>query len=290
MNNWGLKSSNNGKDVFFLDGNNFNPDLSFSSKYKNLRIAKSGDGSFTTGSSSTVAHGLGYPSAYIIYTSTDNIKFSLYGYRSYIDSTNLVIEADNPSVVNTYKPIDDNDYGNESGAGYGNTYAKIGHDSGFGGDWNGALRFRNVNETSSVTSAELGFYIYSRTGGSVSVSTHGINEDNTSDFSGSPFGRSQTTAVINNNCDSGISSGGFWAFDVTNIFTEITGRPGWSSGNNMGFLLRNNGTTGNNYIIDDSRFLSENNSYLKITTTSAPQTIYYKYVIFTNKIDSTKSL
>lgn len=287
MGNWGIKVSKPGFSVTSLDANNENPNLLFTSKYDGLKIALTGSGTFNRGSTATIAHGLGEPKAFIVYLSLDGINYYAYDGRSYIDSTNLVIQKDRETIINDYYPINANDQGTESSsAGYFSGFAKVGFDTSFGDSWKGAFRFRNVTETSSIQSADLRFYISSRTGGTVQVRTWGIDEDNASDFAENPFGRSKTSAVITNSNDGGISAGGYWGYDVTSIFQEITGRGGWSSGNSMGFLIENNGTTGNNYFYDNG----DTNSFIRVTKLSPVITVYYKYVIFTHKLDSTKAI
>lgn len=286
MKDYGIKVSKSGFDVKYLDANNENPNLSFTSKYDVLKVSSMGSGTFNTGSTATIAHGLGYPAAFITYLSLDNSTWHIYDGRSYIDSTNLVIGKDQPTTTNYYYMAtgDDNcaDYvggtyfvGYGMGVGRGSTY-----------NINGGMRFPSVTETSGITSAEIGLKIQypSPRTGAVEVLTYGIDEDNTANFSSEPFGRTRTTAYVDNSCDNGITD--IWAYDVTSIVSEILGRSGWSSGNAMGFTFLNDANSDNHYI----QTYSDTNSYLKITRTTAPQTVYYKYVIFTNKLDSSKTI
>jgi len=287
MKNYGIKISKAGHDVFYLDQNNENPDLSFSSKYDVLKIAKIGSGTFNTGSSATIAHGLSYPCAFITYLSTDNTNWDIYGGRSYIDSTNLVIAKDRPVTTNYYYPNASNDMGRQFLGNYLTTYMGIGNRNSDSDGWryDGAVRFVNVSETSSIDTASIGIYIDSTRNGDVKTSIYGMDEDNTSDLAGNPFGRTKTTATYNETCDNGIT--GVWEIGVTDIFTEIAGRSGWSGGNAMRFMFFNNNSDTDHYLLSSNY---DQGTYLKVVKTDAVQTVYYKYVIFTNKLDSTKTI
>lgn len=289
MGDFGIKISKPGHSVLDLDENGENQYLSFSSKYDHLKIARTGSGTFSTGSSATIAHSLGYPAAFIVYTSTDNVNFTAYGGRSYIDSTNLVITKDRDQTISTFYHDSNYDTGFRAqgltyAVGYG---AWVGRNEWGGGDriFDGALRFTNINITGSVTKAEIGYKISSTRNGTVQVRTKGIAEDNTSDFGGDPFGRPQTSNTVTNSCDNGIND--VWAYEVTSLFNEITGRAGWSSGNAMGFLLFDNGTPYGSHIMSS---LDYQGTYLRVTNTAPVQTIYYRYVIFSHKLDATKAL
>ena len=286
MKDFGIKISKEGHDVFYLDENNENPNLSFTSKYDVLKIAKMDSGTFNTGGSATIAHGLGEPKAFITYLSTDNVNWHIYDGRSYIDSTNLVIAKDRPTTINYYYMVS----GNDNCMDYvGGTYF-VGYGMGVGRtdsyNVNGGMRFPSVSETSGITSATLGLKIHypSPRTGTVEIKTYGIDEDNTSNFDTEPFGRSRTSAYVDNACDNGITD--IWSYSVTDIVNEILGRPGWSSGNALGFVFMNDANLDNHYI----QTYSDTNSYLKITRQAAIQTVYYKYVIFENKLDSTKTI
>jgi len=285
-----MKVSQDGYDIGTCS--DFN--LVFSSKYDILKIAQTGTGSFVTGGTATISHSLGYSPSYLLYLSNDGTQYSLYhgtgvGGLSKINGTNLIINKPLGTTIDYYYPNGTNDYGRENSVGYVAGYTKVGFDAGFGSSTKGAFRFPSVSDTSSVTKAELGFYIWDRTGTTVQVVTYGIDEDDTADFSSSPFGRTKTTNSVTNSCDAGISIGDHWVYDVTDIYQEITSRAGWTSGNAMGFMLEDNGNSGTTYIIDDSLFDGQNNSYLKITKTGTASTIYYKYVIFYNKLDGTRT-
>lgn len=137
----------------------------------------------------------------------------------------------------------------------------------YGGDsMKGALRFTGValNQGQSVNFAELR-YVYSSvgtTGGRWKFRVWGIKEANTAAF-GYPFGRTKTTAVITIDEDSPVL--GVKAFNVTSIVQEIVNQGGWSSGNAIGFLIEDNGSTTDSYAFTDTY-----ESYLATRQSSAP--------------------
>lgn len=158
---------------------------------------------------------------------------------------------------------------------------------------NGALRFLDVNiaQGTTVNAAQIRFHVDAseRSGsGQINSIIWGIDEDNTSDFSSNPFGRTKTTAQTTVNVN---PSGGDWVpIDVTSIVNEILARPGWSSGNSIGFIWEDNGTTssnGSNEIVDDS--LEDEQSYLWIRPSAEPDTTPTPGSINAPDFPSTKS-
>lgn len=142
----------------------------------------------------------------------------------------------------------------------------------------GGFRFTGISlsQGASVDYARLGVYVQEK-GGSVNIKVkiEGIDEDNTDPFTSSysnPFGRSRTTASATAELDTGIGVGSYWkTFDLTSIIEEIVGRGGWSSGNAMGFVLTDNGTStsADNYFADQ---LTSTNTYLAIRASALPDT------------------
>jgi hypothetical protein len=119
----------------------------------------------------------------------------------------------------------------------------------------GALRFGNLQiaKDQSIISAEIK-YKYSAVGensGDWKYKVYGIDEDNTDDFDSSPFGRSKTSASIIVDT-SPPTSGGVKTLDVKSILEEITSRSGWSSGNNVGFILEDDGSSDDVYAFADT--------------------------------------
>jgi hypothetical protein len=128
------------------------------------------------------------------------------------------------------------------------------------GKWNGnsidgALRFTGINlsQGTQIQSAILGIYVGSKGNGSGDLVAviKGIDEDNTGDWSGSPFGRSETSAEDSANW-SLPPAGEYSNHDVTSIVQEILNRSGWQSGNAMGFYVFNNGSPDNVYVFESS--------------------------------------
>ena len=110
----------------------------------------------------------------------------------------------------------------------------------------GAIRFPNVTVSGSVVEAQLYLHVDDTTGssgsGDMDLRVQGIDEDNTALFTGNPFGRTGTTATVDWDLTRP-NEGDFVNKNVTDIVNEILGRGGWSSGNAMGFFIRERGTT-----------------------------------------------
>lgn len=145
-----------------------------------------------------------------------------------------------------------NDYRLTSGGWYELRLCAVGDWD--GDDTDGALRFSNLQiaKNQSIISAEIK-YKYSAVGdnsGDWKYKVYGIDEDNTADFSSNPFGRSKTSASITVDT-SPPTSGGVKTLDVKSILEEITSRSGWSSGNNVGFILEDDGSSNNVYAFAD---------------------------------------
>lgn len=121
----------------------------------------------------------------------------------------------------------------------------VGHWSGDPTD--GAIRFENIAiPTGASVDLAILMYRYYGVGGNSGSWIHevnGIDEDNTAPF-GYPFGRPLTGAQINVN-EGPPTSGGTKAYDVRSLVNEIVQRGGWSSGNAMGFILRDTGSSTN---------------------------------------------
>lgn len=114
--------------------------------------------------------------------------------------------------------------------------------------WKHAIRFIGITiaQGSTINSATLTYTANSTNAGILATILHGFAEDNTSDFSGGdPSGRSKTTASANFN-RSGVAFNTTYTVDVTSIIQEIVNRGGWSSGNSLGFINEDNGSTSSN--------------------------------------------
>lgn len=136
------------------------------------------------------------------------------------------------------------------------------------GTLKGALRFSNVvlPQGSSVNAANLFLYTKFQGSGSgnLKFKTYGIKENDTGNFSSSPFGRTKTTA--SDTADNPLPGvGNYKSVSVTSMVNEIIQQGGWASGNHMGFFCEDNGSNSDVYIEDD-----DGASLLIITITANP--------------------
>lgn len=129
---------------------------------------------------------------------------------------------------------------------------KVGNDSTGGvGVTKGAMRFQNVTIAQGITVNDAVIYIWvsSKAGSNIKIKCYGIDEDNTAAFSGNPLGRAKTTDT--GLLDDTIPSTGQWrSIGVSAPVNEILARGGWSSGNAMGFILEDNGSSVDSWILD----------------------------------------
>ena len=134
----------------------------------------------------------------------------------------------------------------------------------------GAIRFPNVAipKNSTFSTADLHIYVSDRFGSDqIYIKAWGVDEDNTS-WGSQPFGKTKTTA--SNTFDSNPGAGQYMTIGVASILEEIVSRSGWSSGNAIGFIIEDNGTTqtnGENYIRD---YLVGTDSFLHYRIAAAP--------------------
>jgi hypothetical protein len=135
----------------------------------------------------------------------------------------------------------------------------------------GGMRFTNITIAQGVTvfSANINIFLDAKgaAAGNLLLKTYGIDEDNTADFSGSPFGRPKTTAVTTQSL-SLPAAGNYVGINVKDQVNEILGRGGWSSGNAMGFISEDNGSPNDVYMEDDWGVLTD--SYLSILVSTNP--------------------
>lgn len=237
----------------------------------------------------TIPHGLSYVPVFMVYSlSPDGFIWKLpsrFGTISginihtyaYADATNIYITWKSAEPYNQEIFYSDDSYSSFLGRGY----FSIGNYK--GGGYHGALRFSSMNVTGSesITSAKISVSIsYRYTGTSdILMKTYGIDEDNTSDFGGDPFGRTQTTA---SKSQSQYPSSPTFTFDidVLNMFNEIRQRAGWSSNNAMGFLTFDNSSPSNSYLRGDG--------YLDTLTIirGGSQINSFRILVFKDKIHS----
>jgi len=120
----------------------------------------------------------------------------------------------------------------------------------------GAFRFEDVivPQGSTVNAGEFKFYVKAKgtgSSGTLRLKVYGIDEDDTADFSSSPFGRTKTSASVTY---SGVmpGTGNYVNFGISSIVNEIVQRAGWSSGNALGLIVEDDGSDVNYWIEDDS--------------------------------------
>jgi len=235
------------------------------------------------------AHGLGYvpkfkayiensgfitplPSRLIEPFTTDDKHF-----YSYADATNITIGFKTNIPFGQMSVYVNTDY--NSG---GLNYAFIGNASGSSRD--SGIQFLPVAlvKDESIESAIIDFKSSDSgdTGtADVKMNIWGIDVDDLTDF-GSDLGQPKTTAT-HSQSQSHLSDGARFNITVTDELREIIGRAGWSSGNNLGFYIFNNGTSsvGNNYVSD----YPDQDIVLKIIK-SGSQDYNFRVLVFKDKI------
>lgn len=291
MSDWGIKVSNAGTSILSTDIR----DQIMNSQYSMFKYHSDGTAyaTITNGGTvaiGTIAHNLGYVPAFLAYTSDlflpyrqDIVPSISVGtatpnwYPSvYADTSNVYVTYNFPSPYGqTDNDIDE----------YYDTLISdgqqwiVGNPSGIGVD--GAFRFTNVtlSGTTTITTASIEVEV-TATGTATtdtSFTVYGIDEDNTGDFSSNPMGRTRTTATYTQN-QSKQSTPYNMGINVKTCLEEIIARPGWSSGNAMGFLTFNNSSLTDAYIVSDST-----ETILSVVT-SGGTTITFRGIIFKDKI------
>lgn len=110
------------------------------------------------------------------------------------------------------------------------------------------LRFSGVGiiQGSTINSAILKGYTAGVSGQSgseiVRIKIYGIDEDQTADFTSDPTGRPKTTANADWDFEPSVSISSQTSGSIVSLVQEIVDRGGWSSGNEMGFLLEDDGS------------------------------------------------
>ncbi len=309
---YGIKVSQPGYDV-----KNCTPDqLVFSSKYRTLRVRSQGSGAITHsgGRSVTIAHNLGYVPYFLVHSTPDpalGVGFFVAGdyfispivpvitgalhllrdVRAYADDTNLYIELGDDFGFSFYHTnLETNDYAwqySGSGGGYTAGGAYVGNDPPTFDVEDGGIRIHNVNIATNQTILEARLFLYAvaSAGTPIKYKCYGIDEDNTGDFGGNPFGRSKTSASMTAGA-ANPSIPGYETPTVTNIVQEIVNRGGWEQGNHMGFLLFDDNSDDNKdfgFTRTGDTHPYGSNSYLRVLLNNT--LCNYKYTIFYNKIE-----
>lgn len=289
----GIKVSKPGESIFSNDIRN----LSFHHDYTMLKYHSNTTTTSTlnagdTESSATVSHSLGYVPAFLVYYKRSDesverlipdipygVGFDLYPW-AYATTTGITVGYSSADPYNQISILT-TDYYNSS-TGRGNVYTG---NHPVSGTLNGAMYFPGVtlNKDQSIVSAGIDYRVYSKGSGTgdVLMRTTGIDEDNTGDFSGYPFGRDQTTASTSQSQSLGSTPFTF-EVNVKSQVEEIIARAGWSSGNAMAFLVLDNGSPSDVYV-GDGLGAGIDVSKLIITKTGS-LTISFRVIIFKDKI------
>ena len=121
-------------------------------------------------------------------------------------------------------------------------FTYIGDDS-FFGDFITGVRFNNVTvpNGATITSAKLTFRPSANSAYNYYLKVYGIDEDDTADLSSDPTGRTKTTASVDWDHAGFTANTDIDTPDIKTIIQEIVNRAGWSSGNDMGFLILDDG-------------------------------------------------
>jgi hypothetical protein len=292
---YGIKAMKVGYSITDTDIRN----ILMSSKYNMLKYHSDNTTSLSinNGSSSgsvNIAHTLGYVPAYIAYVKSTELSSRNYilpypggvytgtGYDiqvdSYATSSNITLRVNNSTDFGTFEDTATELYDAYWGV---NTFILNGRKD--GNDRDGAFRFTNVTVAKNATISSANIYCYVQyKGGSTTAlkySIWGIDEDNTASFSGSPMGRTKTTATNSRETSMNISTGTYFGVEVTNQVQEIVNRSGWSSGNAMGFIIEDNGSDNDTWWEDDDEL-----SYLRIVQPGSVS-FYFRVIIFKDRVD-----
>jgi hypothetical protein len=135
-----------------------------------------------------------------------------------------------------------------SGSGDGSNYCYIGYGAA-GDDLDGGIIIPSIAVSSEAVIKNATLYLYGFGDSSSSPTEFNIRafrEDSAAAFS--TDGSNRPSLRTYGRLSKAVSydfpfAFGTWAFDVTELVQEIVNRSGWASGNNIGFILENVGTT-----------------------------------------------
>lgn len=298
---YGIKVSKAGANAESTDPR----DLLMDSKYNMLKVHQDSTSNitFTPGDTYQYAdftHNLGYVPAFMPYVQdlSDSSKLRFIGftpptdlgvaYWSYADSSKVRIGVSLIGVAY-------NRYQSDQSQGGGAAASTTLYDEHFGdhshivvgkkdgNTRNGAIIIGpvNVSQGVSINDALLGYAVNFKGAGSGDLKgkIYGIAEDNTS-TSGNPMGRSKTSNSDTANW-SLPSVGQHSQHGITSIVQEIVNRGGWSYGNNMGFLVYDNGSPSEVWAEDDTGTGIDSKLDIKY---GGNTTITVRAIIFKDKI------
>ena len=107
-----------------------------------------------------------------------------------------------------------------------------------------ALRFNNVTipQGLTITSATITLTADATDADVVNAKVFGIDEDDTADFTADPTGRTRTTASVDWDFNGVTLDVAYTSSSIITVIQEIINRAGWVSGNDMGFLIDDDGS------------------------------------------------
>mgnify|MGYP001601220166 CR=1 FL=1 len=293
---YGIKIVKAGKDISTSDIR----DILMSSKYSMLKFHSDSTGSVTVNAGDTnkyveFSHNLGYVPAFVAYYKYNNQIFFIpnvprsggfdnYGY-AWADTTKVRCGIVFPNAYNRlYRGTFNSGYETATGS----TWPSGGHTS--SSDVNGGWTYHNIGseigdnitipQGTTISSALCDFQIADKGSdpGDVYIRTVGIDVDDVVDF-GSDMGQTQTTAENLQSVSAPLGSK--VGINVTGMVQEVVNRAGWANGNNLGFYIFNNGSTGIRYISTYTGGTIE----LYITKAGSVSTSF-RCIIFKDKISS----
>lgn len=123
-------------------------------------------------------------------------------------------------------------------------------DDSYWGDNIVGLRFNSVTVPSGaiINSAKITIRPTGESNYQYYQKIYGIDEDDTADFSSDPTGRAKTTASVDWDPNGFFDETDIDTSNIGSIVQEIIDRAGWSSGNDMGFLILDDG--GSSHTVD----------------------------------------
>jgi len=287
MGNIGFKVMNAGTSIESNDPR----DIIMSSKYSMFKYHSDTLGTLTFNAGDqdkygTIPHNLGYIPAHISYNVNPiegasfiipSIPYGTTGY-DYADcqcgTENMVVGYHFAEPYNQITYSADQIYHDLD---TGEAHVLVGNAD--GNSYNSAVRFPSVSiaKNQTITSAQIEWTgnISGTTNSNTKYITWGIDEDNVGNVTTS----STKTTASETNEQSKVSGNFNFSTNVKSQVEEITTRSGWSSGNNMGFIIGDNGSPYNAYI-------GGNNSSNAFLTIILPGNISIRYrgIIFKDKI------
>lgn len=144
-------------------------------------------------------------------------------------------------------------------------------DDSYWGDNIACVRFNNITipNSATISSAYITFIASGTSAYQYYLKIYGVDEDDTADFSSDPTGRTKTTAAVDWDQNGWSSGTSYNTPSITSIVQEIVDRAGWSSGNDMGFFVQDDGGSSHTVDMYDYQDSGENHAVLTINYSGA---------------------